>query len=80
MSSRWKHVDEGPDDSASHSELSAFYQFGALLIAVRSLTTAKSSLFGTTVTVPITDGRMNLGVSYLMALRERLKANADRIS
>jgi secondary thiamine-phosphate synthase enzyme len=36
----WKHVDEGPDDSASHT---------------------KASLFGPTITVPITDGRMNLG-------------------
>lgn len=36
----WRHTDEGPDDSASHS---------------------KSSLIGPSVTIPITNGRMNLG-------------------
>lgn len=36
----WKHTDEGPDDSASHT---------------------KSSLFGSSITIPITDGRLNLG-------------------
>ena len=36
----WRHTDEGPDDSASHS---------------------KSSLLGPSVTIPITNGRMNLG-------------------
>jgi len=36
----WKHTDEGPDDSASHT---------------------KASLFGSSITIPITDGRLNLG-------------------
>lgn len=36
----WRHTDEGPDDSVSHT---------------------KSSLVGPSVTIPITDGRMNLG-------------------
>ncbi|WFD18918.1 Rho GTPase activating protein [Malassezia caprae] len=36
----WRHTDEGPDDSASHS---------------------KSSLIGPSLTIPITNGRMNLG-------------------
>ncbi|WFD30811.1 Rho GTPase activating protein [Malassezia sp. CBS 17886] len=36
----WKHTDEGPDDSASHT---------------------KASLIGPSLTVPITDGRLNLG-------------------
>ncbi|WFD06359.1 Rho GTPase activating protein [Malassezia vespertilionis] len=36
----WRHTDEGPDDSASHT---------------------KASLIGPSLTIPITDGRMNLG-------------------
>ncbi|KAK0519799.1 hypothetical protein OC834_006752 [Tilletia horrida] len=36
----WKHTDEGPDDSVSHT---------------------KASLFGSTVSIPITNGRLNLG-------------------
>ncbi|KAM0788128.1 hypothetical protein ACM66B_001293 [Microbotryomycetes sp. NB124-2] len=36
----WQHVDEGPDDSASHT---------------------KSSLIGSSVTIPITQGKLNLG-------------------
>ncbi|CAD6930772.1 unnamed protein product [Tilletia laevis] len=40
MSFAWKHTDEGPDDSASHT---------------------KASLIGPTVTIPITNGRLNLG-------------------
>ncbi|EIM92201.1 uncharacterized protein STEHIDRAFT_70790 [Stereum hirsutum FP-91666 SS1] len=36
----WKHTDEGPDDSVSHT---------------------KTSLIGTSISVPITDGRLNLG-------------------
>ncbi|KAE8224580.1 hypothetical protein CF326_g8010 [Tilletia indica] len=40
MNFAWKHTDEGPDDSASHT---------------------KASLVGPTVTIPITNGRLNLG-------------------
>lgn len=36
----WRHTDEGPDDSASHT---------------------KTALCGTSITVPITDGKLNLG-------------------
>lgn len=36
----WRHTDEGPDDSASHT---------------------KASIIGPSVTIPITDGRLNLG-------------------
>jgi len=36
----WRHTNEGPDDSASHT---------------------KTSLIGTTVSVPITEGKLNLG-------------------
>ena len=36
----WKHVDEGPDDSVSHT---------------------KATIVGSSVTIPITDGRLNLG-------------------
>lgn len=36
----WRHTDEGPDDSASHS---------------------KASIIGPSITIPITDGRLNLG-------------------
>ncbi|KAI1793942.1 hypothetical protein LXA43DRAFT_999015, partial [Ganoderma leucocontextum] len=36
----WRHTDEGPDDSVSHT---------------------KTSLVGTSICVPITDGRLNLG-------------------
>ncbi|PAV22366.1 hypothetical protein PNOK_0232300 [Pyrrhoderma noxium] len=36
----WQHVDEGPDDSVSHT---------------------KSSIIGTSLQIPITDGRLNLG-------------------
>ncbi|KAJ1032568.1 hypothetical protein NDA16_000591 [Ustilago loliicola] len=36
----WKHTDEGPDDSVSHT---------------------KTSLIGTSINIPITDGRLNLG-------------------
>ncbi|KAL9940373.1 hypothetical protein V8E36_001078 [Tilletia maclaganii] len=48
----WRHTDEGPDDSASHT---------------------KASLFGSTVTIPITNGRLNLGTwqgVYLMEFRK----------
>ncbi|KAF8912754.1 hypothetical protein CPB84DRAFT_457714 [Gymnopilus junonius] len=36
----WRHTDEGPDDSVSHT---------------------KSSLVGSSITIPITDGSLNLG-------------------
>jgi len=36
----WRHTDEGPDDSVSHT---------------------KTSLIGNTISVPITNGRLNLG-------------------
>ncbi|KDR85088.1 hypothetical protein GALMADRAFT_107771 [Galerina marginata CBS 339.88] len=36
----WRHTDEGPDDSVSHT---------------------KATLVGSSITVPITDGRLNLG-------------------
>ncbi|PWZ01112.1 hypothetical protein BCV70DRAFT_159540 [Testicularia cyperi] len=36
----WKHTDEGPDDSVSHT---------------------KASLIGPSITIPITDGRLNTG-------------------
>ncbi|SPO21826.1 related to UPF0047 domain protein [Ustilago trichophora] len=36
----WKHTDEGPDDSVSHT---------------------KASLIGPSITIPITDGRLNVG-------------------
>lgn len=36
----WKHTDEGPDDSVSHT---------------------KASIIGPTITIPITDGRLNVG-------------------
>ncbi|KAI0788548.1 hypothetical protein C8Q75DRAFT_237878 [Abortiporus biennis] len=36
----WRHTDEGPDDSVSHT---------------------KTSLIGPTISVPITNGRLNLG-------------------
>ena len=36
----WRHTDEGPDDSASHT---------------------KASIIGPSLTVPITNGRLNLG-------------------
>lgn len=39
----WKHTDEGPDDSSSHT---------------------KASIYGSSITIPITDGRLNLGVSF----------------
>ncbi|KAI3480691.1 hypothetical protein L1887_57170 [Cichorium endivia] len=47
----WKHTDEGPDDSASHT---------------------KASLIGPSITLPITDGRLNLGTwqgLYLCEMR-----------
>ncbi|KAH9813688.1 hypothetical protein DFH28DRAFT_974132 [Melampsora americana] len=37
---KWKHTDEGPDDSVSHT---------------------KSSLIGSSISIPITKGRLNLG-------------------
>jgi len=37
----WRHVDEGPDDSVSHT---------------------KTSLIGTSIQIPITEGRLNLGM------------------
>ncbi|KAF8198936.1 hypothetical protein BJ912DRAFT_950277 [Pholiota molesta] len=36
----WRHTDEGPDDSASHT---------------------KASLVGSSITIPVTDGHLNLG-------------------
>lgn len=36
----WRHTDEGPDDSVSHT---------------------KASLIGTSISIPITGGRLNLG-------------------
>ncbi|KAF9460801.1 hypothetical protein BDZ94DRAFT_872886 [Collybia nuda] len=36
----WRHTDEGPDDSVSHT---------------------KASLVGSTISIPITNGRLNLG-------------------
>lgn len=36
----WKHTDEGPDDSASHT---------------------KASLVGSSISIPITGGRLSLG-------------------
>ncbi|KIK71101.1 hypothetical protein GYMLUDRAFT_315007 [Collybiopsis luxurians FD-317 M1] len=49
----WIHVDEGPDDSVSHT---------------------KSSLLGATVSIPITNGALNLGTwqgIYLTEFRHR---------
>jgi len=37
---KWRHTDEGPDDSTSHT---------------------KTSLIGPTISIPITDHRLNLG-------------------
>lgn len=36
----WRHTDEGPDDSVSHT---------------------KASLIGTSISIPITNGQLNLG-------------------
>ncbi|KAL7410413.1 hypothetical protein BDY24DRAFT_399674 [Mrakia frigida] len=47
----WKHTDEGPDDSVSHT---------------------KTALVGNTISLPITNGRLNLGTwqgIYLMEFR-----------
>lgn len=48
-----------------------------ICIETSILLTAKSSLFGTTVTVPITDGRMNLGVSCTVTFGDLTKEIAD---
>ncbi|MBW0466223.1 hypothetical protein O181_005938 [Austropuccinia psidii MF-1] len=37
---KWRHTDEGPDDSASHT---------------------KASLMGSSISIPITQGQLNLG-------------------
>ncbi|KAI0068334.1 hypothetical protein BV25DRAFT_564436 [Artomyces pyxidatus] len=45
----WRHTDEGPDDSVSHT---------------------KTSLVGTSISIPITDGRLNLGTWQGLYLTE----------
>jgi secondary thiamine-phosphate synthase enzyme len=48
----WRHTDEGPDDSASHT---------------------KATLVGSSISVPITNGRLNMGTwqgVYLTEFRE----------
>ncbi|KAG2121010.1 uncharacterized protein F5147DRAFT_663997 [Suillus discolor] len=55
----WKHTDEGPDDSVSHT---------------------KTSLIGATISIPITDGRLNLGTWQGIYLTEfRHAAHSRRI-
>ncbi|KAI0721237.1 hypothetical protein C8T65DRAFT_631093 [Cerioporus squamosus] len=55
----WRHTDEGPDDSVSHT---------------------KTSLVGTSICVPITDGRLNLGTWQGIYLTEfRHAPHARRI-
>lgn len=52
IDSNYYHVDEGPDDSSSHT---------------------KASLIGPSLTIPITNGRLNLGTwqgIYLLEFRE----------
>ncbi|KIS71116.1 uncharacterized protein UMAG_11851 [Mycosarcoma maydis] len=53
----WKHTDEGPDDSVSHT---------------------KTSLIGPSVTIPITDGRLNLGTWQGITLCEFRKLSHRR--
>ncbi|WFD02311.1 hypothetical protein MOBT1_000993 [Malassezia obtusa] len=53
----WRHTDEGPDDSASHS---------------------KASIIGPSLTIPITDGRLNLGTWQGVYLCEFRRAKHSR--
>ncbi|KAK9897976.1 hypothetical protein P389DRAFT_64057 [Cystobasidium minutum MCA 4210] len=56
---KWKHTDEGPDDSASHT---------------------KASIIGSSVSVPITKGRLNLGTWQGLYLTEfRYQPHARKI-
>ncbi|WFC99746.1 Rho GTPase activating protein [Malassezia yamatoensis] len=53
----WRHTDEGPDDSASHT---------------------KASIIGPSVTIPITEGRLNLGTWQGVYLCEFRRAKHSR--
>ncbi|WFC95291.1 hypothetical protein MBRA1_001938 [Malassezia brasiliensis] len=53
----WRHTDEGPDDSASHT---------------------KASIIGPSLTIPITDGRLNLGTWQGVYLCEFRRAKHSR--
>lgn len=53
----WRHTDEGPDDSVSHT---------------------KTSLIGSSITIPITNGKLNLGTWQSATLCEFRKASHRR--
>jgi len=55
----WRHTDEGPDDSVSHT---------------------KASLIGSSISIPITDGQLNLGTWQGIYLTEfRHAAHTRRV-
>ncbi|RDB28813.1 hypothetical protein Hypma_015430 [Hypsizygus marmoreus] len=53
----WRHTDEGPDDSASHT---------------------KASLVGSSISIPITNGKLNLGTWQGIYLTEFRHASHRR--
>ncbi|OAX44711.1 hypothetical protein K503DRAFT_388 [Rhizopogon vinicolor AM-OR11-026] len=53
----WMHTDEGPDDSYVFPDEPYFHEQRFFF----SVSHTKTSLIGATISIPITDGRLNLG-------------------